>query len=180
VNAGAADVSGFELEASLLATERLRLNANISVLDTELTQFNTQQVPEALEYLLGAPIPLENVNAAGNQLTRAPELSYLLSGIYSFPVTRNFSADFKFSYRYRDESFFLETNQLQDTFKAGDSDRLDLRATLRPNSEKWEASLYLLNVSDDRSITQVTALGSFPNAAINSPQQFGAEIVYHW
>ncbi len=180
VNAGAADVSGIEFEASLFATDRLRVDANISVLDTELTEFNTQQVPEGLEYLIGAPIPLENVNAAGNQLTRAPELSYLLSGVYSLPVSSAYSADLKLTYRYRDESFFLETNQSQNTFKAGDSDRLDLRATLKPNSEKWQASLFLLNATDDRSITQVTALGSFPNAAINSPQQIGAEFVYHW
>jgi len=180
VNAGAADVSGVEFEASFLVSDRLRLDANISVLDTELTRFNTQQVPESLVYLIGAPIPLENVNAAGNQLTRAPELSYLLSGVYSLPVSSDYSADLKLTYRYRDESFFLETNQSRNTFKASDNDRLDLRATLKPSSEKWEASLYLLNATDDRSITQVTALGSFPNAAINSPQQIGAEFVYHW
>jgi len=180
VNAGEADVSGFELEATFSATERLRFDFNISVLDTELTRFNTQQVPDNLIYLLGAPIPLETVNADGNELTRAPELSYYLSGIYSLPLGENYTADLKVSYRYQDEAFFLETNQTQDTFRSDDSERLDVRLTLAPRSKKWEASLYVLNATDDRSITQVTALGSFPNAALSRPQQFGAEFLYHW
>jgi len=179
VNAGEADVSGFELEANLVTTERLRLDANVSILDTELTRFETQQIPENLIYLLGAPIPLEAVNAAGNELSRAPELSYFLSGVYSLPLG-NYRADLKLTYRYQDEAFFLETNQTQDTFRSDASERLDVRLSLTPNSNNWEASLYLLNATDDRSITQVTALGSFPNAALSRPQQFGAELVYHW
>lgn len=179
-NAGAADVSGFEIEASLQATDRLRFDANLSVLDTELTEFNTEQVPESLLYAIGAPIPLKAVNAAGNELTRAPKLSYFLSGTYSLPIGQSHAADIRIAYRYRDEVFFLETNQTQTTYKSDSSSQLDLRFTLRPGDARWEGSLFLLNATDDRSITQVTALGSYPNAALNAPRQWGAEFIYRW
>gem|GEM_PF-6303326 len=180
VNAGAADVSGFEVEFSYVASERFRIDANISYLDTQLQRFDSQQVPNDLLFVLGAPIPLQPVDAAGNELTRAPELSYYLSGTYSQPLGNNLMADLKLTYRNQDDVFFLETNQSQDTFRSDDSERLDIRLTLASVTRKWEASLYLLNATDDRSITQVTALGSFPNAAVSRPRQFGAELLYHW
>jgi len=180
VNAGAADVSGFEVEFSYVAGERFRIDANISYLDTQLQRFDSQQVPNDLLFVLGAPIPLQPVDAAGNELTRAPELSYYLSGTYSQPLGNNLMADLKLTYRNQDDVFFLETNQSQDTFRSDDSERLDIRLTLASVTRKWEASLYLLNATDDRSITQVTALGSFPNAAVSRPRQFGAEFLYHW
>jgi len=134
-------VSDFELELSFLTSERLRLDAKFSYLDTELQSFNTQQVPNDLIFPIGAPIPLETANAAGNELTSAPKFSLYLSGVYSQPLGNNLIADLKVTYRYQDDVFFLETNQ---------------------------------------SINQVTALGSFPNAAISRPQQFGAELIYNW
>jgi len=145
-----------------------------------LQRFDSQQVPNDLLFVLGAPIPLQPVDAAGNELTRAPELSYYLSGTYSQPLGNNLMADLKLTYRNQDDVFFLETNQSQDTFRSDDSERLDIRLTLASVTRKWEASLYLLNATDDRSITQVTALGSFPNAAVSRPRQFGAEFLYHW
>ncbi len=179
-NAGEASVSGLEVEASLLVTDRLRLDANFSYLDTELDQFDTQQVPNDLQFLIGAPIPLEAVNAAGNELTRAPEFSFFLAARYDVPLAADYRGTFELAYRYQDEVFFLETNQTQDTFAGDSSDRLDARFSFGPRSQRWEGAVYVKNVTDDRTITQVSALGSFPNAAVNAPQQWGAEFTYRW
>ncbi len=179
-NAGAAEVSGLEIEGSLLITERLRLDANFAFLDTELKEFNTQQVPGDLLFVLGAPIPLEPVNAAGNELTRAPDFSCFIDLQYALALGRNFEALFELTWRYQDEVYFLETNQDRSTFKADSADRLDLRFALQPIRGAWNAALFVNNVNDDRTITQVTALGSYPNAAISPPRQYGVEITYHW
>ena len=76
--------------------------------------------------------------------------------------------------------FFLETNQGQNTFKSGSASRLDLRFAVHPSRGAWEAALYVNNLNDDRTITQVTALGSYPNAAISPPRQYGVEFTYRW
>jgi iron complex outermembrane recepter protein len=179
-NAGRARVRGLELEGSLLVTDRLRLDGNIAFLDTELVEFDTQQVPEDLLFVLGAPIPLESVSAAGNQLTRAPEISLFASLQYAVDLGKNFEGLFELAYRYQDEVYFLETNQGQNTFKGGSANRLDLRFAVLPYRGPWDAALYVNNLNNDRSITQVTALGSYPNAAISPPRQYGVEFTYRW
>jgi hypothetical protein len=74
-------------------------------------EFDTQQVPEDLLFVLGAPIPLESVSAAGNQLTRAPELSLFASLQYALDLGKDFEGLLELAWRYQDEVFFLETNQ---------------------------------------------------------------------
>ncbi len=179
-NAGAAKAWGLEFEASLLVTDRLRLDGNIAFLNTELVEFDTQQVPEDLMFLLGAPIPLQSVSAAGNELTRAPKLSMFASLQYAVDLGKDFEGLLELAYRYQDEVFFLETNQDRNTFKGGSANRLDLRFAVHPHRGSWDAALFLNNVNDDRSITQVTALGSYPNAAISPPRQYGVEFTYRW
>ncbi len=180
-NAGAAEAWGLEFEASLLLVpDKLRLDGNIAYLNTELVKFDTQQVPEELRFLLGAPIPLQSVNAAGNALTRAPELSLFASLQYSVNLGQDFEGLLVLAYRYQDEVFFLETNQGRNTFKGGSANRLDLRFAVHPHRAAWDAALYVNNLNDDRTITQVTALGSYPNAAISPPRQFGVEFGYRW
>ena len=180
VNAGAAKAWGLELEASLLVTDRLRLDGNIAFLNTELVRFDTLQVPEDLMYLLGAPIPLQPVSAAGNELTRAPEISFFASLQYALDLGKDFEGLFELAWRYQDEVYFLETNQDRNTFKGGSANRLDLRFAVHPHQGAWDAALYVNNLTDDRSITQVTALGSYPNAAISPPRQYGVEFSYRW
>ncbi len=150
------------------------------MLDTELVKFDTQQVPEDLLFLLGAPIPLQSVSAAGNELTRAPELSMFASLQYDLDLGKDFDGRFELAWRYQDEVFFLATNQGRNTFKGGSSNRLDLRFAVQPHRAAWEAALYVNNANDDRTITQVTALGSYPNAAISPPRQYGVEFSYRW
>lgn len=179
-NAGAARVRGLEFEGSLLVSDRLRLDGNIAFLDTELERFDTQRVPEDLMFLLGAPIPLEPVSAAGNELTRAPEISFFATLQYGVDLGEDFEGLFELAYRYQDEVFFLETNQGRNTFKGGSANRLDLRIAVHPYRGSWEAALYANNLNDDRTITQVTALGSYPNAAISPPRQYGIEFTYRW
>lgn len=180
VNAGAAKAWGLEFEVNLLLTDRLRLDGNIAFLNTELVKFDTQQVPEDLLFLLGAPIPLQSVSAAGNELTRAPELSFFADLQYAVDLGKDFEGRFELAWRYQDEVFFLETNQSRNTFKGGSANRLDLRFAIHPHRAAWDAALYVNNLNDDRSITQVTALGSYPNAAISPPRQYGVEFSYRW
>ncbi len=177
-NAGEADVSGCEVEVTYQVTGQLRLIANATFLDTELVEFQTQEVPEDLEFLIGSPIPLNEVNVAGNELTRAPEIQLFLGLDYDFSLGENYSGEFQMRYRYQDSVFFLETNQSTDTFAADGSGELDLRVVFRPIVGNWEIAVFGQNVSDERTVTQVTALGAFPNAALNEPSKWGLNLRY--
>jgi iron complex outermembrane recepter protein len=93
---------------------------------------------------------------------------------------KDFEGLFELAYRYQDEVVFLETNQVRNTYKGGSASRLDLRFAVLPYRGPWDAALYVNNLNDDRTITQVTALGSYPNAAISPPRQYGVEFTYRW
>lgn len=175
-NAGTADVQGAELELGWAISDRLTLSANATFLDAELKEFLTQEIPEDLQFLIGAPIPLNSVNAAGNDLTRAPELQYFISMDYQFPVTENLSGNVNLNYRHQDAVFFLETNQSRNTFKSDDTDELSVRVTLAPNNNRWELGVFAQNLTNERTITQVTALGGHPNAAISEPRKLGVDL----
>jgi len=175
LNAGEAEVQGAELELAWQVSDRLKINANAAFLDTELEEFLTQEIPEDLRFLIGAPIPLNSVNAAGNELTRAPDVQYYLSADYDFSLSANLNANVLVNYRFQDDVFFLETNQNTDTFRSDSSDEVGIRFTIRPVSEAWELGIFGQNITDERTITQVTALGGHPNAAISEPSKWGID-----
>ncbi|MGS2724016.1 TonB-dependent receptor [Porticoccus sp. GXU_MW_L64] len=175
VNAGEAEVKGLELEMTLAASENLQISANVSFLDTELEEFLTQEIPEDLLFLIGAPIPLNMVNAAGNELTRAPDLQYAINLDYTTQLTDTLTLDFNLNYRHQDSVFFLETNQSSNTFASDGSDELGLRIAIGPETKKWQVGIFGQNITDERTITQVTALGGHPNAAINEPAKWGLD-----
>jgi len=174
-NAGEADVQGAELELAWAVSDRFKLAANVAFLDTELNEFITQEIPENLIFLIGAPIPLNNVNAAGNELTRAPDIQYYISADYEFSLSENLIANLLLNYRFQDDVFFLETNQGTNTFRSDSSDEVGIRLTIKPASERWELGLFGQNIGDERTITQVTALGGHPNAAISEPSKWGID-----
>jgi len=60
LNAGEAEVQGAELELAWQVSDQFKITANASFLDTELEEFLTQEIPEELRFLIGAPIPLNN------------------------------------------------------------------------------------------------------------------------
>lgn len=53
---------------------------------------------------------------------------------------------------------------------------LDMRASIFDPQDIWEIAFFLSNATDNRHVTAVTALGGFPNAAINEPRKWGADV----
>ncbi len=174
-NAGEAEVIGAELEFTYAMSENLRVSASASYLETELKEFLTQQVPQNASLIIGSPIALESINAKGNELTRAPELQYFLSADYSFAFTDKLEGEFNVNYKHQDEVFFLETNQVSSTFAGDAIDEIGVRLSIRPSGGAWELGLFGQNITDERTITQVSALGAFPVGVLNEPKKWGAD-----
>jgi len=70
-------------------------------------------------------------------------------------------------------------NQGNNTFREGPSNELGLRATLTVN-DSLDISVFGQNVTDNRYVTQVTQLGSFPNGALNEPRKWGAQAKFRF
>ena len=179
-NAGMAELKGIEFEGNYSVNSNLAVNFNLALLDTEFMELDAQQVPSDIMFTIGAPIPLESVDASGNQLTRAPELQFNIGAEYNFDISAALTGIFAFNYRYQDRVFFLETNQDQNTFSSnGDVEKVDVRLTIESNDD-WDITIFGQNLTNNRVITQVTALGSYPNAAVNEPRKFGIRGSYYF
>jgi len=76
------------------------------------------------------------VNAAGNELTRAPDVQYYISADYDFSLGTNWNANFLINYRFQDDVFFLETNQNTEAFRSESSDEL----SVNPANGEWISS----------------------------------------
>ncbi len=178
-NVAEATIKGVELEGSALLTDGLTLSANFSFLDTEIIEGIIPAIASSSPPIpIGAPLPLTVEDVSGNRLTRAPSYQGAIFATYERPLG-SFSTVLSIDYRFQDDVFFLETNQDTDTFRNEAWGELGLRASLTGPKKRWELAFFARNVTNDRHITAVTALGGFPNAALNEPRRWGLEIIFH-
>jgi outer membrane receptor protein involved in Fe transport len=151
VNAGEAEITGFETNFAYAATERLRFEGAFSYTDAEVTE--------------GASIGENVVVSDGEQLPLSPKYKVYLGAEYGFPVsTFNAQGYVSIDYSYTDE----QTNATQGSLLLTSSDYLRDRTgvTTMPSysitnlrvgmdGETWRVILALNNVADERAITYV-------------------------
>ncbi len=179
-NVGAADIFGFEVEGSLLLTDDLTVSANISVLDTEITEGQIPAISSTTgPFPIGAPLPLAPVDVAGNELTRAPSFQAYINANYEKEIG-SYLGQIGATLKTQSGVFFLETNQDTSTFSNDAWTEVDLRASISDPDDVWELAVFGQNIFNDRHISAVTALGGFPNASINEPVKWGVEAVIRY
>ncbi|MFN3211985.1 MAG: TonB-dependent receptor [Henriciella sp.] len=172
-NAAAAEISGGEFEVTARPFPKLALSASVAYLDAEFTDGTLPGVHVDQLYLIGAPVSLVEQNIVGNQLSRAPEWQTYLSADLELPKTSFGTPRLRVDMKSQTEVFFLEVSQGDNTFKADRFTEIGASLTLTSNDGRTEVSIFGQNLSDDRYVTQVTQLGSFPNGSLNEPMKFG-------
>lgn len=176
-NVAEANIKGFEIEGSAVLFDGLTVSANVAVLDTEITEGLIPAISSATApFPIGAPLPLIMEDVSGNQLTRAPAFQSFVSATYERRIGA-LTGSLGASYRFQDGVFFLETNQDTETFSNDAWSELDLRAAVSDPDDDWEIAFFVRNATDNRHVTAVTALGGFPNAALNEPRKWGVDAV---
>jgi len=179
-NVAAAEISGFEVETSALVMEGFTVSASIAYLDTEITEGLIPAISSATPaFPIGIPLPLAPEDVSGNELTRAPKVQAFVNATYERPVGPLVAA-LSATYKFQDGVFFLETNQDTSTFSNDDWRELDLRLSISDPDSKWELAAFGQNITNNRRLTAVTALGGFPNAALNEPAKWGIEAVIRY
>jgi iron complex outermembrane receptor protein len=174
VNAGRARIKGAEVEATVVAATGLKLGFNATYLDARFLDGSLQRVPLNAVYKFGANLPLETVSIAGNQLSRAPHWQLGGTADYETPLSNSVKLILGGSVRYQTNEFFSETQQQGiATFRSGAWAELGVRLTLAQRDDRWSVSLYGDNINDNRHLTQVTPLSSFPYGTLNEPRRFG-------
>jgi len=175
-NAAAAEVSGGEFEFSAVPVEGLTLTANFAYLDATFSEGTLPAIPPGQLFFIGAPVTLVDQSISGNRLSRAPEWQTYLAAEYTRNVGEWGRLSLRADWKYQSEVFFLEVNQGDNTFREEGSGEIGVRATLTTADDRIDFTLFGQNITDNRFVTQVTQLGSFPNGALNEPSKWGLQI----
>lgn len=143
-NVAGADADGLETELTWLATDKLKFDVNIGLLDTKYTTF-----------LQGDETPVNS----GDSFAQAPELTYSVGLQYDASLSNGGSLVSRLDYsyvsgfqRYADPKYhpdYLGTDSFLGKYEAGDYGILNARMAYTPPAGNWEVSVFGTNLLDE-------------------------------
>lgn len=170
VNADKAEVTGFEIEATWLATENLELFANYSYLDGEYTDFCC--AVDTIEDPDGEPQDL-----SGTPLVQTPQNKIFLGGSYSWRTESAGEFILLGSYAWIDErqyDVFENPETIADSYE-----RVDATLTWFSPGDAWRVILSGKNLTDDFTWENLERLNNTALAGVpNLPRTYGLEVQY--
>lgn len=140
-NAAKARIQGAEIEFVVRPTKGVQFDGSYSFLDAKFT-----------EYL----IPGQNYT--GNELPRSPKNKINIGGQFEAPIGA-LSAKFRLDYSWVDDSYFDATNIIQQLWPSHEN--LDARVSISGPDNRWEASIWAKNLTNELVPTYVTYFGPF-------------------
>ena len=193
-NAAEATIQGLEIEGLLLLTDSFQLNFALGLLDAEFDSFifvpPGQPVPP-----VGFPPPNENparppaapptpIDFAGNQLSRAPELTFSFGAQQLFNIGSDGSTvTLRADYYYQDEQVFSPDNRPDVT--ADSYHNLDLRARWDKGDGRWNAEACVTNATDEDQIRDILRsipflAGGVDLTSYRPPRLWGVRVGYRF
>jgi iron complex outermembrane receptor protein len=171
-NAADARIWGIELESTWIPIDALTLQAQVSFLDTEYTDY---------EDCLDAK-DLSTQDCTGNDLSRSPEFSGSLTGTYEFDLERFGSVTPYAQVYVSDEVFFRPTNEPADTQNA--YYLLNFRLMWKSEGGRLGLDFFIDNALDkDIATTKIVGsslLGSPLVDAYDRPRTYGGRVSLTW
>lgn len=172
VNAEAAEILGFELEAVAALTERFDIITSVGYLDTEYTDL-------VLSDTLTADVN-DTVDLSGNELIGSPELNFSFAANYV--IARSSAGVFQLN---------LDTVFIDDQWFSAYNDKLNYgrirsdahwtsnaKLSWRSADDRFAAALWIKNIEDDDSYTyalNAQAGFGFDFFIVGLPRRMGAE-----
>jgi len=158
-NAGGASVLGFELEATWVPVENLRIDGAYSYMDSEYDDF-----------VFGGR------SRGGQELTRTPKNKYGIVAAYIQDLFNGGSIKYRLDYRHTGDQRgdIASDPTLQPAF-----DLLDLSLVWTSPKEAWEVSLWSKNVLDEEYISHIYVVGSGDIAVFGDPRTYGLTFRYN-
>ena len=172
VNAGEAEIEGFETNFALAATERLRFDGALSYTTSEVTE--------------GAMIGDDVVISVGEQLPLQPRIKWALGAEYGFPV-KNSDGFVRLDWSYVDE----QTNATQGSTLLTSSSLLRGNITTMPaysmgnliagiGNESWSVRFALNNITDERAVTYIPTRWTDGRQYVVRPREFTLTYRKNW
>lgn len=170
-----AEVKGMEFEFVAVPVPDLMINLNLSLLDTKITgDFAT---PDGTQ-LAGTP----PISVKGNSLPYAPEKSIQFGIQYSHEIFDSWEISYMAQAYWQDEFNARVYNTAPDVIDSWS--QTDFTISLADAYDQWEIEAFVKNVSNNDSITGLSAenslAGRFRLPAILDPRQYGIRITYRF
>lgn len=171
-----ADVKGAELELLAMPIDGLRVNLNVALLDSEITE-DFLTVPN-----IASPVGSPPVNIKGSPLVYSPDASVQLGAQYVQALNANWEVLYRVQTFWQDEyqtSLYNEPNDLVDSWH-----QTDASITLRDTDDIWAVEAYVKNASDEASLTglavQNSLVGRYRVPNYLEPRIYGVRLTYRF
>ena len=176
-NAGKAEVKGLDLDADWAPTENLLFHLNYTYLDAEYTDFPIQSnSPTDAARFGSCPRSAANqfrvceINLKGNTLERAPEHSLALAARYSRPLASLFGGGARW---FIEGDSQIQGKRFEDQWNTRTMDSYSLfNLRFGITSPKWEALVYVNNLTDDDTVLSTTSSPGNVEVALVDPFNF--------
>lgn len=170
-----ADISGFEAEFLFAPADGWLLDANLSLLNTEIGTFFSEDAANPAQSLT-ATTPTVQVNLAGNELPHSPGTKLKVGGQYTTgPFLGGWTATWRIDAVWQDSYFAREYNTPTDVIDAWGV--VDLQARFDHDAQGVSVRVFVKNVTDEDNITNIiiedALIGRYRNARLLEPRTFG-------
>jgi len=177
VNAGEAEIEGFETNFALAASERWRFDGAFS--------YTTSDVTEGAQ-LTDTDGEVIDVISVGEQLPLSPRIKWTLGAEYGFPAGNN-DGYVRLDWSYVDE----QTNATEGSTLLTGSTLLRGTITTMPSydvgnlimgitNESWSIRFAVNNITDERAVTYVPTRWTDGRQYSNRPREFTVTYRYNW
>ena len=171
-----ADVKGAEFEFVAAPIDGLRMNLNVSFMDSEINEdFFTS--PD-----ISAPSGAGPVNLKGKTLQYSPESSLQFGIQYTHELSDNWEIAYRAQTFWQDEYYSRLYNiatDLQDSWQ-----QTDLSVTVRDLDDVWEFEAFIKNASDEASVTALgvdnSLVGRYRTPTYLEPRTYGVRVTYRF
>jgi len=172
INAGSSEISGFEVEATLLPHEYVRFDLSYGYLDTELKELATVENPDTNLYLEVLAQAEE-----GGPLALSPKNKYSLTGTFGIPIADELgNLNFSVTYSYTDEYRIAIARPGVDDFSV-----VNVNANWDSIAgSAFNLAFFVTNATDEEYIIHEgsTSLGS--NRRVGPPRMYGMTLNYNF
>lgn len=168
-NAASATVQGVEIESTFVVTEAFEINGSVGLMDAEYDEF--------LQRLNAVTI----ADRSGNDLNRAPNVTFNLGSTYSWQMGDIGSFAIRADFHWQDKQFFQPDNI--DQIRVDSYHNLDVRGFWYSTDEKWTIEAYATNLTDQAQIGDILRSVPFQYGAVDlttykAPQMYGVRLGY--
>jgi len=170
LNAGKAEIKGFELEMQALPAEGLTLDGSLAYLDATYDRFLYNQV---------AGTTVTRVDMAGERLQNAPKWQATLGATYTAQVGPG-EARARVLYTYTAAKYLTAINNARRA-EVQPTHIVNANLDWTPDSEAWSIGVWATNLFDNRYIQSVyDAPGVFGLVNYAPPREYGVSFKVKW